>query len=224
MVHPIQLPYCNSFCSIWQYRDAVLDGGIDFLRVIGESCPICGRRGCYREITGYFRGVIELFPEYRQGEVPIARFQCVATGRTFSLLPTQLIPYHRYTAASMLGALLLAMEHSRSLFAVCEKKLDVKSRANGYLLMAWLLVLVRGLRQAHPWLQNRYALSAVRSAKGRRVAEWLAELRAYLTALLPRASPEIGCELAKVVSLYARETTRFVFGVPSQQRTARLVR
>ena len=224
MVGAIQLPYCNSFSSIWQYRDAVLDGGIDFLRVIGESCPICGSRGCYREITGYFRGVIELFPAYREGEVVIARFQCVATGRTFSLLPTQLIPYHRYTAASVVGALLLAMEHRRSLFAVSEKRLDVKSRANGYLLLAWLLVLVRGLRRAHPWLQNRYALSAMRSAKGRRVAEWLAELRAYLTALLPRASPEIGCELARVVAVYAHETGRFVFGVPSQERAARLAR
>jgi len=224
MVGAIQLPYYNSFFSIWQYRDAILGGGIDFLRVVGESCPICGRRGCYREITGYFRGVIELFPEYREGEVLIARFQCVAKARTFSLLPIQLIPYHRYTAASVVAALLLAMEHSRSLFAVSEKTLDVKSRANGYLLLAWLLLLVRGLRRAHHWLQKRYGLSGVRSAKGRGPAEWLAELLAYLTALLPRASPEIGCELAKVISVYAHETARFLFGVPSQERAARPAR
>ena len=224
MVGAIQLPYYNSFFSIWQYRDAILGGGIDFLRVVGESCPICGRRGCYREITGYFRGVIELFPEYREGEVLIARFQCATTGRTFSLLPIQLIPYHRYTAASVVGALLLAMEHNRSLFAVSEKILDVKSRANGYLLLAWLLVLVRGLRRAHPWLQKRYALSEVRSAIRRGPGEWLAELRAYLTALLPRASPEVGCELAEVVSVYAHQTARFLFGVPSQQRAARSAR
>lgn len=221
MVGAIQLPYCNSFSSIWEYRDAVLDGDVDFLRVIGESCPICGRRECYREITGYLRGVIELFPEYREDEVLIARFQCSTTEGTFSLLPTQLIPYHRYTVASVVGALLLAMKHGRSLFAVSEKMLDGESRANGYLLAAWLLVLVRGLRRAHPWLQKRYGLSGVRSAKRRGPGEWLSELWAYLTALLPRASPEVGCEIAGVVSVYAHETTRFLFGVPSQERAAR---
>ena len=219
-VYSIQLPYYNSFSSIWQYQDAILEGGIDFLRVIGATCPLCGGRGCYREIEGYTRGVIELFPEYREGEVLVARFQCRAIWRTFSLLPIQLIPYHQYTAASVVMALMLALTHDCSLFAVAEKMLTAEGRANGYLLAAWLLVLVRGLRRAHPWLKKRYGLSEVRSSKRRRPAEWLVELGAYLMALLPRGSPVIGCEIVEAISVYAHETSRFLFGVPSQDRAA----
>jgi hypothetical protein len=220
----IQRPYCNSFPSIWQYRDAVLSGGIDFLRVIGPACPLCGEHGCWREIEGYFRGVIELFPKYREGEVLVARFQCRRTRKTFSLLPIQLIPYHRYTAASVVMALALALAHGLSLFGVAEKLLAGDSRANGYLLAAWLLVLVHGLRRAHPWLAERYPLSVVRSARRRLPADWLAELGAYLAALAPRASPAGGAGFLAVISSYAHATSRFLFGVPSQERRPRSVR
>jgi hypothetical protein len=215
------LPYCNSFSSIWQYRDAILEGSIDFLRVIGASCPLCRGRGCYREIEGYYRGVIDLFPEYREGVVLVARFQCRKKRLTFSLLPIQLIPYHRYTASSVVMALLLAMEQDRSLFAVAEKFLDAESRANGALLAAWLLVLVRGLRRAHPWLQKRYELSQVQSSERRRPAEWLVELGAYLTALLPRGSPGRGFEIVELISTHACETAHFLFGAPAQERAVR---
>ena len=223
-MYAIQLPYCNSFSSIWQYRDAILEGDIDFLRVIGPACPLCGGRDCYREIEGYFRGVIELFPEYREDVILIARFQCRATGATFSMLPIQLIPYHQYTAASVVMALVLAMSHGLSLFGVAEKLLSGDSRSNGYLLAAWLLVLVHGLRRAHPWLAVRYELSEVQSARRRLPAEWLAELGAYLSAMAPRGSPERGTGLVEVISAYGHATSRFLVGVPSQERRSRSIR
>ena len=48
-------------------------------------CPLCGQAGCWREIAPYERGVVELFP-FRRGMVLVARFQCRARMRTFSLL------------------------------------------------------------------------------------------------------------------------------------------
>ena len=69
-------------------------------------------------------------------------------------------------------------------------------------------------------MKKRYGLSEVRSSKRRRPAEWLVELGAYLMALLPRGSPVIGCEIVEAISVYAHETSRFLFGVPSQDRAA----
>lgn len=216
-VYTIQLPYCNSFSTIWQYRDTILEGSIDFLRVVGPACPLCGAHGCWREIEGYSRGVIELFPKYREGEVQVARFQCRRTGKTFSLLPIQLIPYHQYTAASVVMALTLALAHNCSLFAVTEKLLAGDSRANGYLLAAWLFVLVRGLRRAHSWLAIHHDLSSLRSSERRRPAEWLVELMAYLRALSPRGSPAHNQVLVPVIFAYGYETSRFLIGIPSQE-------
>ena len=52
-------------------------------------------------------------PDYSEGMVPVARFQCLGTPGslpTFSLLPWQLAPYHRYTIVSMAWAVLLFRE------------------------------------------------------------------------------------------------------------------
>jgi len=122
--------------TVWECSDAVAAGRVDWVREVGPTCPICGRRDCWRQIPAYQRTVIELFP-FREGTVQVARFQCRATGRTFSLLPVWLVPYHRNTAGSMLMALLLAAavdEHGiQSLFAVAEKLLEPDGRTTGYL-------------------------------------------------------------------------------------------
>ncbi|HUU03637.1 MAG TPA: hypothetical protein VM425_19530, partial [Myxococcota bacterium] len=96
-------------------------------------------------MTPYERKVIELLP-YREGVILVARFLCMTTGKTFSLLPYWLVPYHQYTATSILFTLLLAAaprEHGlKSLFCVAEKELDGDCRANGFLLGGWLNLFV----------------------------------------------------------------------------------
>lgn len=57
----------------------------------------------------YHRFAIELFP-FKKEKVPIARFLCQSTHRTFSLLPHQLIPYCQYTLAAMIQTLLRVNE------------------------------------------------------------------------------------------------------------------
>ena len=120
--------------------------------VIDLECPICGALECWRPIGPYWRTVIELMP-YREGRVPVARFQCRATGKTFSMLPHQLAPYHRYTVASMLFALMMAEagedDGLSSLFGVAEKLLSPDGRVNGFSLSCWLVLGVVGLRRGN---------------------------------------------------------------------------
>ena len=120
--------------------------------IVGPRCPICGRRGCWRRIAPYTRGVIELFP-YAEGVVQVLRGQCGCTGRTFSLLPVELILYYRYTASSVVGALLLAWvavrEQGGGFGRVLEQdpRFVPESRLTAWLLETWLDALLTGLRR-----------------------------------------------------------------------------
>ena len=53
----------------------------------------------------YWHYAIELFPEFKKKRIPIARFMCRRRRKTFSLLPTQLIPYFQYTVGAVMGTL-----------------------------------------------------------------------------------------------------------------------
>jgi hypothetical protein len=55
----------------------------------------------------YWRYAIELFPDFKKKQIPIARFMCRRRRKTFSLLPIQLIPYFQYTVDAVMGTLLL---------------------------------------------------------------------------------------------------------------------
>ena len=202
---------------MWECSDAVGAGQVDWRLELGTDCPICGRQGCWREIAPYERQVIELVP-YREGTVLVARFLCRATGRTFSLLPAWLVPYHQYTAASMLlGLLLAAVGEHGSLFAVAEKGLEGDCRATGFLLGRWLKVCLSGLHREHAQLARWAGLDALRSGLGVRVR--LEELAGYCRALGIRGPPGI-CGLDEVLERHARTTGRFLFGTASQERGA----
>ena len=205
---------------MWECSDAVADGQVDWRLELGTDCPICGGRDCWREIAPYERKVIELMP-YREGIIVVARFQCRTTGKTFSLLPYWLAPYHQYTVRSVLLALLLvaaADEHGpASLFVVAEKDLEGDCRANGFLLGRWLKMCLSGLRREHAELARWAALDALRSGLGVRAR--LGELAGYCRALGIRGPPGIR-EFDEVLRRHARTTGRFLFGTASQERGA----
>lgn len=218
------MPYCSRFASIWECAFAIAKDRIDYDQEIGECCPICGKKNCWRAITPYSRLVIDLFP-YREERILVARFLCRSTGRTFSLLPAWLVPYHQYTAASMIFALLLAAagepEWISSLFAVAEKLLEPDSRVNGFLLGSWLVLCVTGFRRAHAELSRWAGLANIRSVQNR--TELLVELASYCRTLMIRGPPHCGVArgLDEVLQKHARTTGRFLFGVPSQERSGR---
>lgn len=201
---------------MWECSDAVGAGQVDWQLELGTDCPICGGHACWREIAPYERKVVELMP-YREGVIVVARFQCRATGKTFSLLPYWLVPYHQYTVRSILLALLLAasVDGSASLFCVAEKGLEGDCRATGFLLGRWLKLCLSGLHRDHAELTRWAALDALRSGLG--VRGRLEELAGYCLALGIRGPPGIR-GLDDVLERHARTTGRFLFGTASQQR------
>jgi len=199
---------------------AVGAGRVDWRLELGTDCPICGGQDCWREIAPYERKVIELMP-YREGIIVVARFQCRATGKTFSLLPYWLAPYHQYTVRSILLAVLLAAATQEngfgSLFCVAEKGLEGDCRATGFLLGRWLKLCLSGLHREHAELTRWAACDAPRPGLG--VRDRLQELAGYCRALGIRGPPGI-LGLDEVLERHARTTGRFLFGTASQQRGA----
>jgi len=57
-------------------------------------CPICRAGGCPQFIGYYYRHVIDEEGNYYK-DFPIGRYKCRSRGKTFSLLPYQLVPYRR---------------------------------------------------------------------------------------------------------------------------------
>jgi hypothetical protein len=214
----IQRPYVNEFESIGEYDDAIRSGEIDFLRVIGLDCPICGQKECYRPIPGYSRTAIDLFP-YREGRVLIARFRCRTTMRTFSLLPHQLAPYHRYTVSSMVQALELAhqvqCEDGGGMGATVQE-LSADCRVTPWLLSIWLTIFVVCMRRAHHVLGTWYELSQIRS--GETTPELLVEVHQYFMAVSLRGPPGRPQSIQSLLKRYTKHSGRYLVGTPSQKR------
>jgi len=220
----IQLPYCNTFPSIWEYDLAFRNDEINFAGIVGLVCPICGERDCFREIHPYSRTVIDLLP-YREGRVWVVRFQCNTTGLTFSLLPIQLIPYCRYTANSILFALLLAHASGQSLFSVAEKELEPDCRVSGWLMRVWLPMVLLSLCASHFQLRRWYAVPDPVGPNPGDVRSRLGELHVFCTALGigARAPPDVD-GLSLLLNRFSRATGLFMFGIPSQERGGRCAR
>ena len=218
----IQLIYCNSFSSVWDYAQAVEVGGIDWGRVLGRRCPLCEQECRFRKIRGYRRRAVELFPVYRDDSVLVMRFQCRSVMRTFSALPHQLVPYHHYTADSIAWAVwFVAWLNATGVSGCWDRALNhlpPSSNATAWLLRCWLGVLLRGLRGGHPVLQVWVDLRKVRS--GPSVSDHLPELATYLGALGIRAPPA-GPVVAIWLERFGASQRRFLLGIPSQHRPVR---
>jgi hypothetical protein len=215
----IQLPYLNKFDSIWEYKKFFLSRRIDFRTHLGPSCPICGKTECYRQITPYWRYAIDLFPRFKKDRIPIARFLCRAKDSTFSLLPIQLIPYFQYTAAAVVGTLLLGFQcwqTGQQGFFGAMLSVDPESMVTPWLVAYWLRVIQQGLRRGHAVLGRFYDLSRLRSPGGTVLWQEAAD---YFLAFGYKAQARWGPWLRSLVFRYTHITGQFLFGTPSQQRT-----
>jgi hypothetical protein len=221
----IQLPYPNTHETIWEYKESFLSRQIDFFSFIGAACPVCGKQDCYREITPYWRYAIDLFPEFKKERVPVARFLCDKRERTFSILPSQLMPYFQYTVNAVIGTLLLVL-HYRQMgqkgLHGASVAVDPDTLLTPWLIACWLGAVVLGFRRAHGVLRQWYNLADIRSSHGS--AAW-EEASGYFLCFgwhlqIRWGPPDVvgPPPLQSFVNRYSRSTRLFLFGTPSQYR------
>jgi hypothetical protein len=179
---------------------------------------LCHHPDCYRSIPPYFRYAKELFPEFKEDRIPVARFLCRHKRRTFSLLPIQLAPYCQYTVTAIIGTLLLGQsfhQQGQKGFHGAALAVDQNSRLFPYLVACWLALVLSGLKGAHARLRCWYDLGTIRTRQPGRAWQ---EVSDYFLCLGWK-SP--GPHLLEVLLRYSRATNQFMFGIPSQQRLGR---
>lgn len=185
---------------------------------------MCGRRGCYRRSASYRRWAIDLFPERCRGRIEIARFECRKARSTFSLLPTQLIPYHQYTLHAVVFVVLLGMrfwEGGEEGARRASRAVDNDSDVTPWLVLCWLGMVTQGLWRAHAELCRYFDLSEIVSDPC--MSRPWAEVGQYMRAVLGRQGPGWSDRIVGVAAWYSTQTGAFLFGVPSQQRPKRRV-
>lgn len=190
---------------------------LDFSWVLRGQCPLCGRRGCVGRLTPYSRRVVELLP-HREERILVARFRCNRTGRTFSLLPLELAPYHVYTVPTMLRVLalfhVLFGDPGRSLESIIDD-LPWDCAVTVYLIRCWTRMMVRGFRRSHPTLARLHELRDISSGFGFRGE--VSEVDAYLVACCARGPPPESLSLLRSFRDITQGTL-FLFGTASQDR------
>ena len=120
----------------------------------------------------------------------------------------------------MITALLLAKqvwdEERRKLFTAASE-LCAQSAVTGFLLRAWLSVVVRGLRRAHTTLARGVDLSHL--ATGHGVLAELAEVTAYLSVFGSSGQRRPGRQSTmRLLDHHVKRSNQFLVGTPSQYR------
>lgn len=149
----------------------------------------------------------------------MARFFCRGSGKTFSLLPIQLIPYFQYTVHAVIGVLMLALrswESGQRGFHGAAVGVDPDSRVTPWLVAYWITVILRGFRQAHATLMRWYDLSGIRSVGN---TGEMGEAAGYVSCLGWNAELVPWVVLQTPISRYSGQTKRFLLGTPSQWRS-----
>ena len=166
----------------------------------------------------YWRYAIELFPNFKKKRIPIARFICCRRGKTFSLLPIQLIPYFQYTVDAVVGTLLLGMgcwQMGQKGYHGASVMVDPDSLVTPWLIACWLVRVVWGLRRSHAVLRRLYDVDGIRTLEK---AEGWQEAADYFVAFGLKPKRDSHALWMDVVGRYSRSTGQFLFGTPSQYR------
>jgi hypothetical protein len=168
----------------------------------------------------YWRYAIELFPDFKKKRIPIARFICRKRGKTFSLLPIQLIPYFQYTVGAVIGTLLFGIgcwQKGQKGFHGASLEVDPESLVTPWLITCWLVAVVQGLRHGHFALRQFYSLDGIHIPN--RVRTW-EEVAPYFAAFGLKSKVHWYPLLMDLVERYSRRTGQFLFGTPSQYRSS----
>jgi hypothetical protein len=161
-----------------------------------------------------------LFPEFKKERIPIARFVCRSRLRTFSALPTQLIPYHQYTVNAVFGVLLLGLQcrqRGQKGYHGATLAVDPESFVTPWLIATWLAMAVLGFRRAHAVLSGFYNLAEIHIEN---ITGAWEKVAGYFTCWGCTPQTRWGPVLQGLANRYSLSCRLFLLGSPSQCRRA----
>ena len=137
------------------------------------------------------------------------------------MLPIQLIPYFQYTVMAVMGTLILGFRYwqmGKRGFHGASVEVDADSLVTPWLVVCWLAIVAHGFRRGHAMLRRFYDLGDVHTLTHRTVL-WK-EVSGYFLAFGLKPKIPWTPLVLTLCRRYSRATSRFLFGIPSQQRTA----
>jgi hypothetical protein len=159
-----------------------------------------------------------LFPKFKKERIPIARFVCTSNLRTFSALPTQLIPYHQYTVNAVIGALLLGLQcrqRGQKGYHAAMLAMDPESLVTPWLIATWLAMVVLGFQRAHAVLSGLYSLAEIHIEN---ITGAWEKVAGYFMCLHCKPQTRWGPVLQGLANRYSLSCRLFLLGSPSQGR------
>jgi hypothetical protein len=136
-------------------------------------------------------------------------------------LPIQLIPYFQYTVTAVIGTLLLGYQYWQKGyrgFYGASVSVEADSLVTPWLVVCWLAIVARGFRRAHAVLRRFYDLSDIHTLMDG--ASLWKDVSGYFLAFGLNQKIPWTKRVLTLCRRYSRSTNRFLFGIPSQQRTA----
>jgi hypothetical protein len=166
--------------------------------------------------------VIDLFSS-RQDWVWIARFFCRNQKATFSLLPHQLAPYHKYTIVSISLCLMMAWKNCKKNWS---EVLDALSQelehfnSSLWQMMLWLKAMLYSFRRVQAMMNLKDAPAKALGLYPNKYEKQLEALHDYISTLIDGelSKQSIKKCIHEVVVNITNKTGRFFFGTPSQER------
>jgi len=150
--------------------------------------------------------------------VPIARFLCGKTGKTFSLLPCQLIPYCQYTVDAMVGTLLVVyrfQQMGRTGYYGASLELDPDCSVTPYLIQTWAVLLLSGFLRGHHILYKKFPLT---EAEKPDLKSTVTAIFLYLQGISGSEGPGPQSAIPSIRYHY-KHTGTFLFGKTSSERS-----
>jgi len=141
----------------------------------------------------------------------VARFLCNTTGRTFSLLPHQLIPYCQYTVEAVVGTLLKVYKFQQigqTGYHGASLELDPDCSVTPYLIQTWAVLLMSGLMRGHHALCEKFSLR-VSSMPG--PGDTIKTIYLYFQSISGFASPNRQ-SIKPAIRYYFNQTGKWLFG------------
>ena len=200
--------------DIWEYKAAF--SSINFQGYIGSKCLICGSKDCYKPIKEYYRYAIDLF-SFKKDRVPVSRFLCTKTNKTFSLLPCQLIPYCQYTVSAMVGTLLMVYDFQqagRTGYHGASLKLDSDCSVTPFLIRTWAVLLLSGFLRGHHVLCKKFPLQVLTRPDPRNA---IRTIYLYLQSISGFDSPDRQ-SVKPAIRYHFKQTGKCLFGKTSGER------
>lgn len=204
----MQVQYKN-ILSLSEYTNLVLAKIWEFPS-FSDKCPICGAKNCAVRIGYYWRWVY-IFKLKIKLYIPVARYLCRGKNKsksilksihkTFSLLPSQIIPYRLLDADSMLyltdlrfNKEMCLLDISSEFSAQTEESIIALSTAT---LLQYLLLFINGTKKLITLFKINFDT----------IGQWVDYITNYK------------CTIKGLIQKIYSEHDTFLFGIPSQLKT-----